>query len=415
MKIQDFINSRHKYKVDPTYQRPPDAWSRQDKQCLIDTIIRSEPIPIFFLNHVSEEDVYYIVDGQQRLGAIKDFYDNKFPLSQKFSEADNDGRTFNGENAISDEVRENFLNYKLSFRMLADYDDERIRMVFSRLQRGKPLQLGERLNAKPGEIVKCMREIASHPFMSRSIGVSKQRYGNYPDAARILFYEKYKARQMGSEELYAFFDESQNMMKTDRDYQNAIRVLDFLAKCFPPQPGDYAHISKHAWVLAVYTLARELLLRYSVQNSQSKIAKFVKSFHGKVYTESWRSSVPDIQRFYDNIRGGWSEKIIRLRTDILLKHCLEEVKPLELDDNRQISDEDKISVYEIRNERCERCQVAFKDHCEPEYHHVQRYADGGATAIDNIEMLCVECHKKAHGKGTIKSEMSPEEELDYEG
>jgi len=50
MKIQDFINNRHKYKVDRTYQRPPDAWSKEDKQCLIDTILRSEPMPIFFIN-----------------------------------------------------------------------------------------------------------------------------------------------------------------------------------------------------------------------------------------------------------------------------------------------------------------------------------------------------------------------------
>ncbi len=47
MKIQDFINNRHKYKVDRAYQRPADAWSKEDNQCLIDTILRSEPIPIY--------------------------------------------------------------------------------------------------------------------------------------------------------------------------------------------------------------------------------------------------------------------------------------------------------------------------------------------------------------------------------
>ena len=46
MKIQDFINNRHKYKVDRAYQRPADAWSKEDNQCLIDTILRSEPMPI---------------------------------------------------------------------------------------------------------------------------------------------------------------------------------------------------------------------------------------------------------------------------------------------------------------------------------------------------------------------------------
>ena len=67
-------------------------------------------------------------------------------------------------------------------------------MIFSRLQRGKPLQLGERLNALPGDTVMRMREIAEHPFMKHSIGINKSRYGNYPDAARVLYYGKLKIR-----------------------------------------------------------------------------------------------------------------------------------------------------------------------------------------------------------------------------
>ncbi len=82
-KIQQFINNRHKYKVDTTYQRPADAWSSEDNQCLIDTILRDEPMPIYFLNYISNENVYYIVDGQQRLYAISKFYDNKIKLNKK--------------------------------------------------------------------------------------------------------------------------------------------------------------------------------------------------------------------------------------------------------------------------------------------------------------------------------------------
>ena len=53
-KIQDFINNRHKYEVDLTYQRPSGAWSNEDNQCLIDSILRGEPIPLFFLNNNSQ-------------------------------------------------------------------------------------------------------------------------------------------------------------------------------------------------------------------------------------------------------------------------------------------------------------------------------------------------------------------------
>ncbi len=34
--IQKYINDRNKYNVDYNYQRPNDAWSMDDKQCLVD-------------------------------------------------------------------------------------------------------------------------------------------------------------------------------------------------------------------------------------------------------------------------------------------------------------------------------------------------------------------------------------------
>src|SRR5690606_18635756 len=197
--IQQFLNDRNKYKVDRTYQRPVDAWSKADKQCLIDTILREEPLPIFFMNHKSDEGKFYIVDGQQRLHCIQQFFENKLPLNKKFSGIENHGLTFNSDKALDDDQKAKFLNYKLNFHIMEDYDDERVRLIFSRLQRGKPLQLGERLNAKPGTIVECIREIANHDFMKHSVGLSQNRYGVFPDAARILFYEMYGAKQMGSD------------------------------------------------------------------------------------------------------------------------------------------------------------------------------------------------------------------------
>jgi hypothetical protein len=210
-KVQQYINDRNKYKVDRTYQRPAGVWSNEDNQCFIDSLLRGEPIPIFFVNHVSSKNLFYIVDGQQRLDCICNFHDNKIKLSRKFSDEGDHGKTFNGDNPLDEVQKERFLNYKLTFHILEDYDDERVRVIFSRLQRGKPLQIGERLNAKPSDIVLCMRSLSARPFFAKSTRVAKNRYGVYPDAARILFYEKYKAKQCGTNELFGFFDDNRTL------------------------------------------------------------------------------------------------------------------------------------------------------------------------------------------------------------
>jgi hypothetical protein len=405
--IQNFINNRHKYKVDLTYQRPSGAWSTQDNQCLIDTILRGEPVPIFFLNEKTDEKVYYVVDGQQRLNAIKLFYDNKLKLNKKFSGDENNGKTFNGENAISDEQRESFLNYTLNVHILEDYDDERIRLIFSRLQRGKPLTLGERLNAMPGNIVLCMREIAEHPFMSESIGISKERYGSYPDAARILFYEKQGQKDAGTQSLITFFDENHNFSKEYKEYKNAIKILNFLRGCFPEE--NYQFLSRHAWVYSSYTMVRELALSYSLTGKEEIIRKFIENFHNKVYSEDRRRSNQIYQRFYDNVRGGWSEKIIALRRHLLIRDFLDKYELEELDEKRQITEEEKIAVFE-KNSLCELCDKKFKDYKEPEYHHKQRFADGGKSELGNIMVLCKKCHDIIHGKDDIEIPSDVDEE-----
>lgn len=407
-KVQQYINDRNKYKVDLTYQRPIDAWTTEDNQCFIDTILRGEPIPIFFLNYKTQEELFYVVDGQQRLNCITRFYDNLIKLNKKFSGRSNHGRTFNGDSPLNDDQKKQFLEFDLNFHIMEDYDDERVRLIFSRLQRGKPLSLGERLNAKPGNIVQCMRAIADHPFMAKSIAIAKNRYGVYPDAARILFYEKYKAKQCGTKELYEFFDENRDLDQSSSEYKETTSVLNYLEKCFPPGDGPHHYFEKHAWVLAIFSMIRDLRVGYSLAGQETNIRKFVGEFHGKIYDEDFRRSKTDYQRFYDNIRGGWSEKIIALRRDILVKEFLKKYLVSELADRRQISEEEKIQLFS-RHQSCERCGDKLKNYKEAEYHHKELYSEGGKTEKENIMVLCCDCHDLIHGK--TKIEVPSEQEL----
>lgn len=84
----------------------------------------------------------------------------------------------------------------------------------------------------------------------------------------------------------------------------------------------------------------------------------------------------------------------------------------ELDDKRQVSDKDKIAIFDRKRRKCELCGLKFKDYKEAEYHHKDRYSDGGKSRIENIMLLCSKCHDRIHGK--VKIEV-PREEEESEG
>src|SRR5579859_349772 len=76
-----FINSlylENKILPQPEYQRE-EVWTRYQRQLLIDSIFRSYDVPKIYLRGIEKDTYEYeVVDGQQRLKAVVDFFANKF-------------------------------------------------------------------------------------------------------------------------------------------------------------------------------------------------------------------------------------------------------------------------------------------------------------------------------------------------
>ena len=66
------------YKLNPEYQRRR-RWNRIQQSKLIESLIINVPIPPIFL-YEYDYSQYEVMDGLQRLTAIREFYDNIFPL-----------------------------------------------------------------------------------------------------------------------------------------------------------------------------------------------------------------------------------------------------------------------------------------------------------------------------------------------
>lgn len=174
--------------------------------------------------------------------------------------------------------------------------------------------------------------------------------------------------------------------------------MNYLLKCFPADPGDYQYFNKHVWVLTVYTAISELKDGYALNGKENDVRAITENFHDKVYSEVWRDSDSSLQRFYEKTRGGWSKELIAFRKDAFKEYLILGIHPKELDIKRQISDEEKIAAFAKAGGVCENCGKKLKDYKEAEYHHIELYSEGGETKIDNIMVLCPECHKENTGK-----------------
>ena len=76
---------RNRYEI-PEWQRQ-EVWGQSKKQNLIDSILRGWKLPKFYFLKTSQEpEEFEVVDGQQRLVAIFEFFSNDLPLSPSSAE-----------------------------------------------------------------------------------------------------------------------------------------------------------------------------------------------------------------------------------------------------------------------------------------------------------------------------------------
>jgi len=63
--------------LNPLYQRNA-VWTKSQKQLLVDSILVGIPIPSFYFNSITENQID-VVDGQQRLRSILEFKRGDYP------------------------------------------------------------------------------------------------------------------------------------------------------------------------------------------------------------------------------------------------------------------------------------------------------------------------------------------------
>jgi hypothetical protein len=192
---------RSEIDMDPIYQRQGQIWSPYKRQLLIDSIINGFDLPKIYI-HKYPEPVkkegrryqYALVDGKQRLEAIFDFIDNKFPLAPSFEflsdkNSDLKNLTFKELGEKYPQVISRFVSTSLPIQVIRTSDTELIEEMFSRLNEAVPLNAPEQRNAFGGPAPVAVKRIADHEFFTSKLPFSDNRYRHRDLAAKFLLWE----------------------------------------------------------------------------------------------------------------------------------------------------------------------------------------------------------------------------------
>lgn len=177
IEIETLVNRIKNEDMDlqPDFQRG-EIWTRQKKQKLIDSIIRGWKIPPIHVIHNHDTAVDEVLDGQQRLVTIKDFYNNELCIDGNIQPEDARVRELDGlcYMDLPKDMQRRFRQYSIVVIRLTEYNPEEPAELFYRLNQPMSLTSAEQRNAYIGVTRDQIRGL-TNKFMN--LGAGKESIG----------------------------------------------------------------------------------------------------------------------------------------------------------------------------------------------------------------------------------------------
>ena len=323
-----------------------------DKQKLvIDSIVKGIPLPAFYF-WKNENDILEVLDGKQRIEAIRKFYQNDIQYEGKlWKEYPDEFQKIINETQISD--------------IVCSGTEELKREIFRRINTlGVPLSDFEVLNGLyNGEYLRGV-----------TIYVKQD-----PDILKVLKKNGRGNNQYWVLKMLVSLHNKKNIESYVKENQN---------KSFDT---DLRLITKHIkFIRGVFDNAKELDIYFRLS------VKYEKDF------TIWKEKRTDInskiaEYLKDRTRVALTNKATEIE-DII--QCV--VKGISVDSKRLFTSDDKQALLrkqtpEVEKYQCQHCEQLFFEN-ELEVDHITPWSKGGRTELSNAQLLCRVCNaKKSNG------------------
>lgn len=396
MPIATIYGIRNRIDTNPDFQRPA-VWSVSQKQLLVDTILRDYDVPKLYWRKTSTKpDKYDVVDGQQRLRAIWDFYSGAFKLPEKADSVDDESIAGCSYQELPDNLRMRLDVYALDIVILEDTDEDEVREMFLRLQNGTSLKAQEKRNAYQGEMRNFICELAKHQFFTR-VQFANSRFAHDHVAAQMVFLEiqggHTNVKNADLNKMYIThrsFDTKGAVAKATR------RALDILSKVFVERTPELERYN----VIALYCVVSEVIKQYDIAEVEPILYKWFVQFETERRSHDLNTEDdgdPEWITYREKISHSTdAADSIRWRMEFMLKHLLQAYPNLSRKDNqRSFTHVQKLAVFRrdaghcLLKLKCDGARVTWDDwHCD----HKVAWTNGGATTVENGQVACSACN-----------------------
>lgn len=430
--LKDFNNKKDLYIKRPPYQRK-NVWPPIKKQKFIESLFRKYFVPRIILREVVPKEgvlKFDVIDGQQRITAIQEFFKDGFKTPLVLNEINDKfgGRLFS---KMEPEVQEYFEELVLPCSKIGIINDPHnkkhqmiVSGIFQRLNSGVPLsnfeiEHSKLYSASRNFIVKYADDISfndeeylskdENPDRHKFFKIIKQnndRLQNLALLARFLIIEfEDGPSELKDTEITKLMDHYSNMSLSEfekkKEVINCLNMLKILYEIFNDQKfkdkkGEAIMLSREYFIISTYILLRKLnSKKYNFgKNNYPEFREFIFDFFSRWIKQDDEDD--EIIRFSNKRQ---QDKASLISRDMIITSSFFAKCPhiAELDEKRAFNLKDKIEIFRKAGGICQNCQKGIP-WAEFEADHIVPHSKTGRSIVENGQLLCIECNRKKGAK-----------------